>query len=74
MKASEVQSGGIFWPELTLGAGELSVAALIDVCLSENDRRLAGYDPRLLRPNTVPRLMRFARRFMRRPGRDAAPS
>ena len=58
----------------SVGAGELSVAALIDVCLSENDRRLAGYDPRLLRPNTVPRLMRFARRFMRRPGRDAAPS
>ena len=25
-------------------------AALIDVCLAENDRRLSGYDPRLLRP------------------------
>jgi hypothetical protein len=28
---------------------------------------LSGYDSRLLRPNFVPRLMRFARRFMRRP-------
>ena len=42
------------------------IAGLIDVCLDENERRLAGYDPRLLRPNFVPCLMRFARRFMRR--------
>ncbi len=54
----------------SVGAVDLSPAALIDVCLAENDRRLAGYDPRLLRPSTVPRLMRFARRFLRRP---AAP-
>src|SRR5437660_6293533 len=49
-----------------VGAGEISVAGLIDVCLEENERRLSGYDSRLLRPNFVPRLMRFARRFMRR--------
>jgi hypothetical protein len=30
------------------------------LCLKENDRRFAGYDPRLLRPTTVPRLVRFA--------------
>jgi hypothetical protein len=51
-----------------VGAIDLSVATLIDVCLEENERRLSGYDARLLRPNLVPRLMRFARRFMRRPG------
>ena len=50
----------------SVGAVDLSPAALIDVCLAENDRRLAGYDQRLLRPNTVPRLMRFLRRFLRR--------
>ena len=33
------------------GRVDLSAAALIDICLAENDRRLAGYDPRLLRPN-----------------------
>ncbi len=49
----------------SLGAVDLSAAALIDICLAENDRRLSGYDPRLLRPNVVPRLMRFARRLMR---------
>jgi hypothetical protein len=57
-----------------VGAVDLSVTALIDVCLGENDRRLSGYDARLLRPNVVPRLMRFARRFMRQPGPAAAPS
>jgi hypothetical protein len=46
---------------------DLGAAGLIDVCLAENERRFAGYDPRLLRPEFVPRLMRFARRFLRRP-------
>jgi hypothetical protein len=47
-----------------VGAGEMSAATLIDICLEENDRRLSGYDRRLLRPNLVPRLMRFARRLL----------
>jgi hypothetical protein len=51
----------------SVGAVDLSAAELIEICLAENDRRLAGYDPRLLRPVFVPRLMRFARRFLRRP-------
>jgi hypothetical protein len=50
-----------------VGATDLSVAGLIDVCLEENERRLSGYDPRLIRPNFIPRLMRFVRRFMRVP-------
>jgi hypothetical protein len=48
----------------SLGAVDVSLAALIEICLAENDRRLAGYDPRLLRPNTVPRLMRLVRRVL----------
>jgi hypothetical protein len=44
---------------------DISVADLMDTCLAENDRRLGAYDPRLLRPNVVPRLVRLARRFMR---------
>jgi hypothetical protein len=51
---------------------DLSPAELIDVCLAENERRFAGYDPRLLRPEFVPRMMRFVRRFLRRPA--PAPS
>ena len=37
---------------------------LMDLCLSENDRRLSIYDSRLLRPVFFPRLVRFARRFL----------
>jgi hypothetical protein len=57
-----------------VGAVDLSVATLIDVCLKENERRLSGYDARLLRPNLVPRLMRLARCFLRRPGVTAPAS
>ena len=43
---------------------ELKPRELIDLCLAENDRRMAGYDRRLLRPMTVPRLARLARRLV----------
>ena len=38
---------------------DISPGALMLVCLEENDRRFAGYDPRLLRPTTTPALARF---------------
>lgn len=44
---------------------DVDVAGLIDTCLAENDRRMRHYDERLIRPTTVPRLARFARRFMK---------
>jgi hypothetical protein len=56
-----------------VGAVDLSAGALIDICLEENERRLAGYDARLLRPNLVPRLMRFVRRFIRQRTPNHAP-
>jgi hypothetical protein len=43
---------------------ELKAGQMIDLCLAENERRMAGYDPRLLRPTTVPFLARLARRFL----------
>jgi hypothetical protein len=39
---------------------DISPLALMSICLSENDRRFAGYDPRLLRPTTTPSLARLA--------------
>jgi hypothetical protein len=45
---------------------DIEAADLMDICLAENERRLGGYDPRLKRPMTMPRLVRFARRFMRK--------
>jgi hypothetical protein len=44
---------------------DINIAELLDLCLSENERRMSCYDPRLLRPTLVPALARFARRFLR---------
>jgi hypothetical protein len=44
---------------------QVGVRELMELCLAENERRFAGYDRRLLRPETVPKLVRFAMRFMR---------
>ena len=46
---------------------EVDVAELMDICLAENERRLGGYDPRLLRPTTMPQLVRLARRSFLKP-------
>ncbi len=73
------------WPKLALDARQCltslaiwdiavqtegGAAIRVDLCLSENERRMAGYDRRLLRPRTVPALVRVARWFLR-PGRQA---
>lgn len=39
---------------------------LFEICLAENDRRMAGYDQRLLRPTVVPRMIRLVNRFLGR--------
>ena len=50
------------------GAGQIGVVieppALIELCLAENDCRMAGYDGRLLRPAAVPVLARLALRLL----------
>jgi hypothetical protein len=43
---------------------KVSPGELMDICLAENDRRLAAYDRRLLRPMLVPSLVRLVRRFL----------
>ncbi|HEV3018674.1 MAG TPA: ferritin-like domain-containing protein [Burkholderiaceae bacterium] len=43
---------------------ELTPRELIDLCLAENERRMAGYDRRLLRPLTVPWLAHRLRRLV----------
>jgi hypothetical protein len=44
---------------------EMDPARLIDICLEEDKKRMSGYDDRLLRPTTVPKLARIARFFIR---------
>jgi hypothetical protein len=46
---------------------DISIAMLMDTCLSENDRRLGIYDKRLKRPRFVPFMIRLARRFIPSP-------
>ncbi len=45
-------------------AGNLKVGDLLRLCLAENDRRMAKYDPRLLRPILVPNLVKLAMKFV----------
>jgi len=42
---------------------EVTFPQLARICLAENDRRLAVYDQRLIRPRFVPAMMRLALRF-----------
>ena len=46
---------------------ELDVRELMELCLTENDRRFAGYDLRLLRPTTIPTLVGLALKLMPKP-------
>src|SRR5262249_40921899 len=48
-----------------LGA-DINSGEFADVCLSENDRRLGPYDPRLKRPRFVPAMIRLVRPFLGR--------
>lgn len=43
---------------------DIEIGPFMDMCLSENDRRMAHLDARLLRPTIMPTMVRFARRFM----------
>jgi len=51
--------------------GGLSARSFLTLCLEENDRRLALYDPRLLRPSLVAPLVRTAVRFIPKRSRGA---
>jgi hypothetical protein len=46
-----------------VSVNQVRVSELMQLCLDENERRFSGYDPRLLRPTTMPRLVKLALRF-----------
>jgi hypothetical protein len=43
---------------------DLSVRKLLQVCVAEDQRRMANFDPRLLRPIIMPKIAKLALRFM----------
>jgi hypothetical protein len=45
---------------------DIGVLELMGICLAENDRRLTGYDPELLKPRFVPNGVRLVRRILGR--------
>jgi len=45
--------------------GDISIGTLLELCITENDRRMSLYDQRLMRPRAVPILARLARRLVR---------
>lgn len=47
-------------------AGDVDIRRFLEICLEENERRFAPYDPRLLRPRFVPAAARTALRFLAR--------
>jgi hypothetical protein len=51
---------------------EITFAELARTCLAENDRRLAPYDRRLIRPRFVPAVMRLVLRVLPKPASVAA--
>lgn len=57
---------------------DLSARTFLELCLSENQRRLEPYDPRLLRPRLVPAAARFALKFIpkssNKNAKEAAPA
>ena len=64
LQMRDADEGDDFTMQVPDTIGEVTLRTLAQTCLSENERRLAGYDPRLLRPRLVPRLVRQALRMM----------
>jgi len=64
LQLRDADEGDDFTMQVPESIGEVTMRSLAETCLRENERRLAGYDPRLLRPRLVPRLVRQALRLM----------
>jgi hypothetical protein len=64
--ALEMKQGTVnednFTMQVPESLGEVTLTKLAQICLDENERRLAVYDERLIRPRFVPRLVRWALR------------
>jgi hypothetical protein len=66
--------GADFTMQVPESIGEVTLTTLAETCLRENERRLASYDPSLLRPRLVPRLVRQALRLAPRGKNGTGPA
>src|SRR5207244_13625244 len=73
LQLRDAEEGDDFTMQVPDSIGEVTLRTLAETCLRENDRRLAGYDPRLLRPRPVPPPVRPALRMAPR-GKNGAPA
>ena len=55
--------------------GDFTLRSFLELCLAENDKRLAPYDARLLRPTLVPSVIRRVVKVLprRAPSRPPSP-
>ena len=63
LQLRDADAGDDFTMQVPESIGEVTLRKLGQICLGENERRLSGYDPRLLRPRFVPRLVSLALRL-----------
>ena len=64
LQLREADAGDDFTMQVPDAIGDVTLTSLARICLSENERRLAPYDPRLLRPKMVPTLVGLSLRFV----------
>ena len=64
LQLRDADEGDDFTMQIPAEVGEVTLRRLAEICLGENERRLARYDPRLLRPRLVPHLVRIGLRRM----------
>jgi hypothetical protein len=57
LQLRDADAGDDFTMQVPNDIGDVTLRTMAQTCLKENARRLAGYDPRLLRPTLVPRLV-----------------
>jgi len=63
LQLRDADAGDDFTMQVPESIGEVTLRKLGQICIGENERRLSGYDPRLLRPRFVPRLVSLALRL-----------
>lgn len=72
LQLRDTESGEDFTMQVPESIGEVTLPKLAAICIAENERRLAPYDARLLRPKMVPTLVGLSLRFV--PGAARAAS